>query len=424
MPPSGEETPPEMMAVPAAPSAPESTVPISGSTEPPAPEPPPQASPQRRGGGGRRIFAIVAIVIVAIIGIALVRWWPVRHPAANDVATQSEPVQDTPAVKDTPTAQDAPAPATPAPETPAPETPAPAPAAQAPSPPTVPPAPAPPAATVPSQPAAAGPTNSELAARLDRLDEAVGGLQENGAASLKPDLDALDQRVTELGRKLDGAIQQQSAGPQQLSALSDMVKQLSDRLNEVNTTVQRQDDAKQEEAVRVLAAAEIATAVASSLPYAPALQTLQRLGDDAATAGPVSALAIYAQQDTPSRAKLEWQLTQMPRQMDQPVTGDDDGGFWHRALARIESLVQIRRTADATDGKSSPASVVAAAETELAGGDLGAAIHSIEALQGHAAAVAAPWLEQARARLQIEQVSQALQAAVVAKLAPGTGTER
>jgi hypothetical protein len=71
-----------------------------------------------------------------------------------------------------------------------------------------------------------------------------------------------------------------------------------------------------------------------------------------------------------------------------------------------------------------PGARVARAEVRLSQNDLAAAVKELEGLSAPAAAAAAPWLGDARARLAVEQVLSALQAAAVTRLgssAAGTG---
>ena len=62
---------------------------------------------------------------------------------------------------------------------------------------------------------------------------------------------------------------------------------------------------------------------------------------------------------------------------------------------------------------------VARAEVRLSQGDLAAAVTELEGLKGPAAATAGPWLADARARLAVDQVLSALQAAAVTRLGAG-----
>lgn len=91
--------------------------------------------------------------------------------------------------------------------------------------------------------------------------------------------------------------------------------------------------------------------------------------------------------------------------------------WFGRVANRLSKLVSWRRI----DGKGGSASVdtaVAAAERHLKAGDLKAAIDAIEGLSANAAAVAAPWLGQAKARMTAERALTSLHLHALTLLAP------
>jgi hypothetical protein len=89
-------------------------------------------------------------------------------------------------------------------------------------------------------------------------------------------------------------------------------------------------------------------------------------------------------------------------------------GWGSQITARLRSLVTIRRVDG--EGQSPAEAAVSAAEGDLAGGDLDAAITALSALDGANLAAAQPWLAMARQRLQVETVLQHIETLVTAAL--------
>lgn len=83
-------------------------------------------------------------------------------------------------------------------------------------------------------------------------------------------------------------------------------------------------------------------------------------------------------------------------------------GVLERAWGNVSSLVSVRPVGAEVEGEGAEARV-ARAEARLEQGDLAAAVEELEGLEGAAAEAAAPWLEQARARLAAEQAVVQLQ---------------
>jgi uroporphyrinogen-III synthase len=88
-----------------------------------------------------------------------------------------------------------------------------------------------------------------------------------------------------------------------------------------------------------------------------------------------------------------------------------------RAAGNLMRLITVRPVGADVEGDD-PAARVARAEAKLAGGDLAGAIAELEGLEGAAAAAAAPWLEQARARLVAEQALDRLNTHTAGLLVP------
>jgi hypothetical protein len=87
-------------------------------------------------------------------------------------------------------------------------------------------------------------------------------------------------------------------------------------------------------------------------------------------------------------------------------------------LARLRSLIVIRRVGDAAATSSDPVeAAVAQAEQALSAGDLAGAVAAIESMPPQAAAPAREWLADAHRRLSAEQALAKLSGAMTAQLA-------
>ena len=90
-------------------------------------------------------------------------------------------------------------------------------------------------------------------------------------------------------------------------------------------------------------------------------------------------------------------------------------------MLKLSELVSVRPVGEDVAGDDAAARV-ARAEAVLARSDLAGAVAELDGLGGEAAASAAPWLGDARARLDAETALAALQSLAVARLAPaGSG---
>jgi hypothetical protein len=101
---------------------------------------------------------------------------------------------------------------------------------------------------------------------------------------------------------------------------------------------------------------------------------------------------------------------------DRPLGWLSSAGDW------LASQVSVRPVGEVAG--DDPGARVARAEVRLSRGDLAAAAKELDGLKGPAAAAAASWLGDAQARLAVDQVVTALQAAAVTRLgasAAGTG---
>ncbi len=129
----------------------------------------------------------------------------------------------------------------------------------------------------------------------------------------------------------------------------------------------------------------------------------------------IAVLQDHAKTGVVTHATLSRSLTDISvavLQADRQIEGD---GWISAAINRLGNLVMVRRVdhsaaADSTDAR------LARAEADLAIGDLAAAIDVLDGLSGPANGAIAPWLEQAKATLAVEQALTALNTIAIAQI--------
>jgi hypothetical protein len=297
-------------------------------------------------------------------------------------------------------------------------------------------------ATLESQPVAtgagrAGGLNPQVVAalrqRLDQMQSAIGQLQsqQKDAAdqtqaaiaqaqaqiqtqvkaaldqAQAADRDAIAQAQTQIQAQVKSAIDQAQAGDKdaldqvqtqqkdalaQLQAQATALAQTKTALDQLGGRVEKIEQG----ATSVEDAASRATRLERVQAAVVALQAGQKLGE-IPNAPP--ALQKFATVAPPTEAALREAfpaLAAHARAVSQPATADKS--FLQRALARLQESVTVRQGNDVLVGDPA-AGVLADAEVKVQNGDLAGAVHTLQALQGPAAAAMAGWMDQAQSLL-------------------------
>jgi hypothetical protein len=193
-------------------------------------------------------------------------------------------------------------------------------------------------------------------------------------------------------------------------------------------------------AALALAVNQLQQALASQRPFAIELAALRDVaaGDPAVSdqvRAATDALAGRAENGLPTLIELRARFPQIARDVvagaraesaaaavanAAPGTGGDTvatPGWLDSAMTKLSELVSVRPVGGDVEGDDAAAHA-ARAEAALAKGDLAGAVAELDALDGKAAEAAAPWLADARARLDAETAIGTLQSLAVARLAP------
>ncbi len=260
---------------------------------------------------------------------------------------------------------------------------------------------------------------------LPILPWSAGGSE--GGAGLVARLDAIEQRLNDLSSQaaipaaapdvtsLEDKLRDQAAA---VGGLQDNARKLDQRLAALEARVSSLSDDPQRQPLVSLSG--LAAAVGTSRPYAGELGAAEALAADKPDIlASLKTLESSAGQGIPGAAVLARQFSQTvaPALMrSEAETAAPGASWWQRILARLESLVVIRRTDQKGMSSADPAAAaVTTAEAALDQGDVAGAVGAVEGLPAENAAAAQPWLALAKQRLAAETaVAQAIQAASAA----------
>lgn len=238
------------------------------------------------------------------------------------------------------------------------------------------------------QNAAAASAAKDLGERLDRVerrvDSAAAAMREGETAALSPlrtQLQQLDAATREMAARLDRAEQRLAA----LAADESASGARADR-------------------VLLIALDQLRAAVATSRPFAAELEAVQALAKDRPElAAALAPLKDAAAAGYPGTAVLARRFaTEAAPAILRANAAPTGPGWGEQALAKLRSLVVIRRT-DVAAADDPVEAATATAEAALANGDLAGAVGALDRLSGAPAQAAQPWLDAARPRLQAEQ---------------------
>jgi len=250
--------------------------------------------------------------------------------------------------------------------------------------------------------AGGGAGNAALGGRLDAVEQKLNDLSGQAAIpAATPDLTGVEDKLRDQAAALD--------------KLQDNAQKLDQRLSALEARISAMSDDPQR--LLLMSLSELAAAVGTSRPYAGELGAAEALAAgkpdilaqlktlDAGAGHGIPGEAVLARQFSASVAPAL-----MRTETETTAPGES---WWRRILARLESLVVIRRTDQAGGQSADPvAASVATAEAALDQGDIAGAVGAIEGLPAENAAAAQPWLALAKQRLAAEAaVALAIQSA-------------
>lgn len=233
----------------------------------------------------------------------------------------------------------------------------------------------------------------QLESKFTAVETATGGAD---GAAIAGRIIALQETVNSL---------QTRVGDSDFAAIAAQVQ----RLQADTDTIRAQSESAAIAARAAFAVAAASEAARASGPFEQAFATLETIlpGDPN-----IVALAPLARAGAPSRQELKEQFAAMEDDVVRAARISASGaGFWGRVQAFLAQFVTIQRTGEG----DTPVGMVERASGRLASDDIAGAVAELSRLTGPAAQVAGPWIQRARARLEID----ARLAAIRAELSRG-----
>jgi hypothetical protein len=272
----------------------------------------------------------------------------------------------------------------------------------------------------------------ELAERLQRVEQQIA--QPRPAAELPQDvaerLKRIEERVAAPPRELLDRIaqleQRPAADPNAARAaaaearrLAGTVQALEQRLAAVDQRERAEATVDRTDQALLVALTQLRQAVGTARPYGSELGAVTALARERPEiTGAVAPLQANAAKGVPTLTLLTQQFAAAANEIVRADRAPPSDSFGDQVVAKLSSLVSVRRVGKGAVEQGAEAAV-AAAEQALAEGDLGAAVAALETLQGPAAEAAKPWLDQARARLAAEAAVSKANGLALARVAQG-----
>jgi hypothetical protein len=230
-----------------------------------------------------------------------------------------------------------------------------------------------------------------LSSKLAELQAAVAAIGQGGEGVSQQALDAINQKITEVGAAAAAAVETAKAGEGRLAALEQSVAGLSDQVAK---------QAAQPKVALAIAAAALKSAIERGGPFTAEVETFAAIAPESPE---LPALRDIAAKGVASRADLIAEADDAANAM---IAASDsvgeDAGFWERLLSSAESLIKVRPIG-AIEGDTVPAKV-ARMEAALKAGELVKAIAEYETLPETSKAAGQQFADKIRARLTAEQL--------------------
>ena len=212
-----------------------------------------------------------------------------------------------------------------------------------------------------------------------------------GKASRKSAIDAINQKISEVGAAASAATEAAKAGEGRLAALEQSVAGLSDQIARQSA---------QPKVALAIAAAALKSAIERGGTFTPEVETFAAIAPDAPE---LPALRDIAAKGIASRADLAAEVDEAANAMiAASEVVDDNAGLWDRLLASAESLIKVRPIG-AVEGETVPAKV-ARMEVAVKAGDFTKAIAEYETLPEPSKAAGQAFADKIRHRLAAEEL--------------------
>lgn len=198
------------------------------------------------------------------------------------------------------------------------------------------------------------------------------------------------REIEALRREIDTALAEQDRRSQQ------RIAQLETRIEQIQT----QDvAAATKQAAIALAVSNLQRQMYSGRPYGDQLAVLERLTGNSA---PVRQLREHAEDGLPPMSYLQYSFLDAVRSALAAARREEATGPLGKFWANFVGLFSVRKVG--AQSGDSPSAIISRAEASLENGDLEAALRELAALEGEPADAMEPWIEEARARVEADQM--------------------
>jgi len=237
-----------------------------------------------------------------------------------------------------------------------------------------------------------------------------------GLESRLSTLDQQGQAINRLNQSVVGLEQEANRLAQEVTSTSNRSAKVAETL-----TLRQAEESKAQ--ALVLAAGQLRATLQSSRPFTGELSAVRAVNlQDPQVVAALKAIEPYAADGIPTEAQLSQQFSDVAGEIVRAgvIATGQSGQWWDKAISTASSLVSVRRTAGEIQGSGADA-VIARAEQHIKAGRLDEAIKELETLSGEPAAVAKPWIDDAKARLAANNAGALLTGQAIARLAGSTG---
>jgi len=242
-----------------------------------------------------------------------------------------------------------------------------------------------------------------LNAKIAEIENRINAIGPAPEGATPEDVAAINEKVAGVEALANAARETGSAVESKLGAIEQSLATLSGKVDA---------QAEQPKVALAIAASALKSAIERGSPFESELETLAAVAPQAPG---LAELRPYAEKGVPTRAEIIAETGPAANVMiaaaDPP---SEDADFFERLLSSAESLVEVRPIG-AVEGPGVP-ETVARMEVALKAGDLAKALAEFDTLPEPVKAAGAPFADNIRARLAVEQLAD--QAIAVAMQAP------
>ena len=234
----------------------------------------------------------------------------------------------------------------------------------------------------------------------EELEQRLGAVRQDLRAETEQ---RIQSAISETEREVESL---REALTEQEARADQRIAQLQDRLE----VLQSRDASASSQGVLILALSGLNSALDQGQPFNRQLDDVERLAPQARS---LSFARAYAAEGLPTDQVLEDRFQDTARRAQAAAGREDAEGVFGGLMANLKGLFTVRKRGKVAG--DTPSAVISRAEVALERGDLDGAVDALSALEGEAAEVFEPWVEDARAKAEVRDRISRLERAVLAQ---------